>query len=143
MGDSLGTTYGDREIIVRQGSTGECMFAVQAGSVEVLLETEAGSLRLGVLQEGEIFGEMAIVEKEPRSATVRALGNVRLLTIDKKTFLRRLQEDPSIALNLARSLCGRVRRLNAEIAKLRQALALRASPAGKGLGTTPSASISS
>ncbi len=119
-GDSLGKTYGDREVIVRQGDLGECMFAVQAGRLEVLRETEAGNVLLGVLHEGDIFGEMAIVERAPRSATVRALGHVRLLTVDKKTFLSRAQEDPSIALNLARLLCRRIRRLNAELAEIKQ-----------------------
>jgi CRP-like cAMP-binding protein len=119
--------YGDREIIVRQGDIGVCMFAVQAGRLEVVRETEMGNVRLGVLHEGDIFGEMAIVEREPRSATVRALGDVRLLTVDKRTFLSRVHEDPSIALNLAKSLCGRVRRLNAELAKMKQALAVRSS----------------
>jgi CRP-like cAMP-binding protein len=61
---------------------------------------------------------MAIFDKEGRSATVRALGEARVLTIDKKTFLRRMEEDPSLAFNVAHTLCGRVRRLDAGIAIL-------------------------
>ena len=118
--DGLGRVYADREVIVRQGDTGECMFAIQHGRVEVIGETERGDVRIAVLKEGDIFGEMAILEKEVRSATVRALGEARVLTIDKKTFLRRVQEDPSLALNLVRMLCCRVRRLDAELVTLKR-----------------------
>jgi CRP/FNR family cyclic AMP-dependent transcriptional regulator len=117
--DGLGKVYGDGEVVVRQGDTGDCMFSIQAGRVEVVREADAGPVRVAVLQEGDIFGEMAILDKEVRSATVRALGEARVLTIDKRTFLRRIQEDPSIAFNLARALCGRIRRLNAEVAALK------------------------
>src|SRR5512144_649949 len=134
--DGLGKTYGDREVVVREGDAGECMFAVQAGSLEVLRESGGSTVRVGLLQEGDIFGEMSLVESEPRSATVRALGEVRLLTIDKKTFLRRLQEDPSIAFNLTRLLCARVRRLNAEVANLKHAVGRGASTVRSGYETS-------
>lgn len=118
-GNTLGKVYGDREVVVRQGEKGECMFAIQEGQLEVVRQTASGELRLGVLHKGDIFGEMSIFENKERSATVRALGEVRLLTIDKRTFLRRVQEDPSLAFNLARMLCSRIRRLNADLENLR------------------------
>ena len=119
--DRLGRIYRDGEVVVRQGEIGDCMFAILKGRAEVIQETGAHAVRVAVMEEGEIFGEMAIFEKDVRSATVRALGDARLLTIDKKTFLRRVQEDPSIAFNLARILCSRVRKLSAELAALRNA----------------------
>jgi CRP/FNR family transcriptional regulator len=118
--DGLGKTYGDRQVVVRQGDTGDCMYAIQNGRVEVVRETDGGEVRVAVLEEGDIFGEMAIFEKEVRSATVRALGEARVLSIDKRTFLRRVQEDPSLAFNLALMMCKRIRRLNAELASLRR-----------------------
>jgi CRP/FNR family transcriptional regulator len=118
--DGLGKIYGDRQAVVRQGETGDCMYAIQNGRVEVVRETDGGEVRVAVLEEGDIFGEMAIFEKEVRSATVRALGEARVLSIDKRTFLRRVQEDPSLAFNLALMMCKRIRRLNAELASLRQ-----------------------
>ena len=119
--EGLGKTYGDREVVVRQGDPGDCMFAIQSGRVEVIREIGESAVRLDVLAEGEIFGEMSLLEKQPRSATVRALGDARVLTIDKRTFLRRIQEDPSIAFNLAKCLCRRVRRLNTELETLKRA----------------------
>ena len=126
--NALGRLYGDREVVVRAGDKADCMFSVQAGYLEIVRETAEARVQVGLLKEGDIFGEMAIFENEPRSETVRAVGPVRLLTIDKKTFLRRLHEDPSIAINVVRSLCARLRRLRAEIAKLK--LAKRARPCG-------------
>ena len=120
--EGLGRIYGDGEVIVRQGDIGECMFAIQDGRVQVLRCIDGHDVPVAVLQEGDIFGEMAILQKEVRSATVRALGEARVLTIDKKTFLRRVQEDPSLAFNLARMLCKRVRRLDDEIERLKHEL---------------------
>jgi len=117
--EGLGKIYGDRQEVIRQGELGDCMFAIQKGQVEVVHEYAGGEYRVGVLGEGDIFGEMAIFEKEARSATVRAIGEARVLTIDKRTFLRRVQEDPSLAFNLARMLCRRIRALDAEIERLR------------------------
>jgi CRP/FNR family transcriptional regulator, cyclic AMP receptor protein len=126
--EGLGKVYGDRQVVVRQGEIGDCMFAIQKGEVEVVRERDDGEFRVAVLGEGDIFGEMAIFEKEARSATVRALGEARLLTIDKKTFLRRVQQDPSLAFNVARMMCHRIRMLNAEIERLRGGIGSAAAP---------------
>ena len=95
------------------------MFAIQKGRLEVIRSGKDGEVRVAVLEDGEIFGEMAIFEREVRSATVRALGEARVLTVDKKTFLRRVQEDPSLAFNLVQMMSRRIRRLSGEIAELR------------------------
>ena len=122
---SLGKTYANGEIVVRQGESGDCMYAIQKGRLEVLRNSKDGEVRVAVLEEGEIFGEMAIFERELRSATVRALEDARVLTVDKKTFLRRVQEDPSLAFNLVRMMSSRIRRLSGEIADLRPGSAPR------------------
>lgn len=93
------------------------MYVVQAGEVEVVQASAGGEQRLNVLKTGEFFGEMAIFEQEVRSATVRACGEARVLKIDKKTLLRRLQEDPLLAVNLLQTMSRRVRRLSAEVAR--------------------------
>lgn len=117
---ALGRLYHDGEVVVRQGETGDCMFTVQEGELEVTTKHDGGAeLRIGIMRKGDIFGEMAVVENEVRSATVRALGEARVLTIDKKTFLRRVQEDPSLAFKLVRTLSQRVRRLTAQVGERR------------------------
>ncbi len=116
-GGALGRVYKAGEVIVRQGDIGDCMYVIQAGEVEVVRETEDGGVRLAVLGSGDFFGEMAIFDREVRSATVRALGQARLLTIDKKTFVSRIAEDASLALRIVRKMSQRIRELNAEVAE--------------------------
>jgi CRP-like cAMP-binding protein len=118
----LGKIYRDGETIIRQGEIGDSMFVIQAGKVEILREEEGKTVRLAELGAGEIFGEMALCEKAPRSATVRAVGEVRALTVDKRTFLRRVQEDPSLAFHVLQAMSARIRRLNAEVGSLREKL---------------------
>lgn len=120
IGGALGKTYRDGEVIVRQGETGECMYVIQKGQVEVLHEAAGGQQLLATLGEGEFFGEMAIFDRSLRSATVRASGEVRVLTVDKSTFLRRISEDPSLAFRIVHKMSHRIRDLNAELARLKE-----------------------
>lgn len=115
---ALGTVYKDGEAIVRQGEVGDCMYVVQSGEVEVVQGTDGGEQRLAVLQPGDFFGEMAMFEREVRSATVRAHGEARALKVDKKTLLRRIKEDPLLAVNLLQTLSQRIRDLNTRLGRL-------------------------
>lgn len=117
---ALGKTYANGQIIVRQGETGDCMYTVQEGRVEVVTEHDGRpEVRVAILEKGDIFGEMAIFEREVRSATVRAVGEAQVLTVDKKTFLRRIQEDPSLAFNLVRLMSHRIRSLTTQMGERR------------------------
>jgi len=116
---ALGKVYRDGEVIVRQGEAGDCMYVIQTGQVEAILEKEGKEVRLAVLGEGDVFGEMALFEREERSATVRALGDVRVLTIDKRTFLRQIHEDPSLAFSILQKMSYRIRELDAELGRLK------------------------
>jgi CRP-like cAMP-binding protein len=93
------------------------MFVVQEGRVEVLQNRQGQEVQLAVMGPGDFFGEMALFEREVRSATVRALGEARVLTVDKRTFLRRVHEDPSLAYRLVQTMSQRIRRLNADLAQ--------------------------
>lgn len=132
---SLGKKYRDGEAIIRQGEPGDCMYVIQGGQVEVLLDKEGKEIRLAVLGEGDVFGEMAIFDREVRSATVRALGEVRVLTVDKRTFLRRVHEDPSFAFRILQRMSQRIRALDAELFKLRTMPSPAGRPAEKGATT--------
>ena len=113
---ALGKVYADGTDIVRQGDEGDCMYVVQTGRVEVVQSTDIGEQHLAFLETGDFFGEMAVFEKETRSATVRAAGDARVLKVDKKTLLRRIREDPLLAVNLLQTMSHRIRELNAEVA---------------------------
>jgi CRP-like cAMP-binding protein len=115
---ALGKIYHDGEEIIRQGNTGESMYVVQSGRVEVLQRSgNGGEQHLAFLEAGNFFGEMSVFEKEVRSATVRAAGEARVLKIDKKTLLRRIREDPLLAVNLLKTMSHRIRALNVEISR--------------------------
>jgi len=115
---ALGKTYGDGEPIARQGEIGECMYVIQQGQVEVVREQDGAEVQLATLGEGDFFGEMALFDRERRSATVRALGEARVLTVDKRTFLRRIHEDPSLAFRIVKGMSQRIRTLDAQVARL-------------------------
>jgi CRP-like cAMP-binding protein len=118
---ALGKSYRDGEEIIRQGSIGESMYVVQSGRVEVIQHAaDGGEQHLAFLEAGDFFGEMSVFEKELRSATVRAAGEARVLMIDKKTLLRRIREDPLLAVNLLKTMAHRIRHLDTEIARHRE-----------------------
>ncbi len=112
---SMGREYVDQEVVCRQGEIGNCMFVVLAGRLSVFREEDGAERLVGELEGGEVFGEMAILDHGPRSATVRARGKARVLTLDKQAFLKRVREDPQLALRIMQQMSGRIRRLNDEL----------------------------
>jgi CRP-like cAMP-binding protein len=115
----LGKVYNDGDVIVRQGEAGDCMYEILEGTVEVLREKNGQEVCLAVLSKGDFFGEMAIFEREVRSATVRVMGEVRAMTIDKKTLLRRISEDPSLAFRIVEKMANRIREMDVEIERMK------------------------
>ena len=116
----LGKIYGDGEPIILQGEIGDCMYVLQAGQAEVVAEGPNGQVRLAVLEPGDVFGEMALFTKAPRSTTVRAVGEIRALTIDKKGFLKRVHEDPSLAFRILQKMSQRILEINREVVRLNE-----------------------
>ena len=116
---TMGKEYQTGEIIVHQGEVGDCMYVIQSGSAEVIRSDKDQEVRLAVLSAGDIFGEMAIFQKEKRSATVRATTDVRVLTIDKRIFLRRVHEDPSFVFTILKKMSQRIRDLNEKMVNLK------------------------
>jgi CRP-like cAMP-binding protein len=117
---SLGKEYKGGEIIVRQGDTGNCMFVIQEGEVEAIAEADGKELRLRTMGPNEFFGEMALFEKEMRTATIRATQPTRVLTIDKKNFLGGIHEDPSLAFRIVKTMSHRIRDLTDRLAKFEE-----------------------
>ena len=113
------TRYKDGDIVVNQGDDGDCMYVIQSGNVEVFQKRGEKEVHLAVLGEPDFFGEMALFEKEVRSATIRAKGDARILTVDKKTFLNRIQEDPSMAFRIVEKMSQRIRYLNSTLTRIK------------------------
>jgi CRP/FNR family transcriptional regulator, cyclic AMP receptor protein len=118
----MGKVYSDGEVIIQQGSEGERMYVVQDGEVEILRELEEGHVRLSILSTGDFFGEVPLFERAQGAgevrATARALGEARVLTVDKKTMVRRIHEDPSLAYRILEIMSRRVRELEGDMVRL-------------------------
>ena len=112
---TLGKLYRDGEDIVRQGEAGNCMYVIQQGAAQELLNKQNNLVCVAVLTEGDFFGEMSLFDREVRETTVRACGDVRVLTLEKTTFLRRIHQDPSLAFRILEKMSHRIRDLNAQL----------------------------
>lgn len=119
MRTTLGRPFRDGSIIARQGDPGDCIFVVQDGSVELLRETSGGPVRIGLVRPTEFFGEMAVFSDGRRDATARAFGEARVLTVDKATLLRRIREDPFLAVDMLSRMSVRLDAMATELSELR------------------------
>lgn len=119
---SLGKVYEKGEAIVRQGEVGVSMFVIQEGQAEVINEKDGKKVHLAVLKEGDFFGEVPFFERRGSAgvarATVRALDQIRVLTVDKKTLLRRIHEDPSLAYRILETMARRIHEMEDEVTRL-------------------------
>ena len=128
--------------VIAEGAPGDDMFILVSGKVRVrkamvqkgiavpALEAEAGGKTLADLSDAQspFFGEMALLDRDIRSATVTCLTDCRFLRIDRDRFFTFVAENPVIGVKLltvlARRLAGVVRKNNVELVKLTTALAL-------------------
>ena len=102
--------YAPGQVIVRQGDTGLGLYVIAAGRVEVQQERPGKEPTvLNTLGPGEFFGEMALLDDYPRSATVVAREPTECLTLTKWHFLAELESHPEMALPLLPVLSRRVR----------------------------------
>jgi len=114
---NLGKIYLDGELVIRQGEVGDCMYVVQSGEVEVFKVQGDSEMHLGTMGEGDFFGEMALLDRDVRSASVRSIGETRILKIDKRTFLSQVHADPAMALRIVQKMSQRIRQLHIELAR--------------------------
>ena len=116
------------DFIFKEGDAGTEMYIVQEGKVEILKEIQGESKQLAVLEKGDFFGEMAILEDLPRTASARALTPVRLLMINGSTFDQMLRSNPEVAVRMMRKLSRRLRETDR---MLREALGLKSDSAAR------------
>ena len=114
----LGKIYSDGDIIFREGDIGEVMYVIQSGNVKVTKKTDSGEVLLATLENGEVFGEMALFDRQPRSATVVASGDARILSVDKKKLFSMISRDPTLVFKMLESMSQRLRRVDSELSRL-------------------------
>lgn len=108
----LGITYNDGDMIVEEGTESKEMYVVQSGKVRVVKSSGDAERLLAILKDGDIFGEMGLINRTTRSATVKAFGEATVLAIDKEKFLRMVLKDPAFAINILQQMGDRVRYLD-------------------------------
>lgn len=106
-------TYTAREVVVNQGEPARALFAIVRGRLKVASSGPDGrDSVLGIMAEGEVFGEVALLDGGLRSATCTAIEPCELLVIDRAQFMDLLEKSPGIAVGLLHVLAGRLRRLS-------------------------------
>jgi len=111
--------YPRNSVIVFEDDPGDALFVVAAGQVKVVLVGEDGrEVILAVLGPGDFFGELSLIDDEPRSAHVIAMDEARLLVLRREDFQQALETHPRIALGLLRALSRRLRRADDKIGAL-------------------------
>ncbi len=108
----LGRFYEDGEMIIKQGTKGNCLYVIQRGRVEIIKETSEGDVKVAELGESEFFGEMGLFEEDVRSCTVRAIGDTQVLTVDKRNLYKSIHQDSSLAYRLLETMSNRLREAN-------------------------------
>jgi len=100
-----------REVICRRGDQGSQMFIIARGRVTLHTDSDEGKeLGFGFMKEGDIFGEIALLDGGERTATVKAIEPTELLVIEKRDFLAFLEKTPKVAVQLLSTMAKRLRR---------------------------------
>lgn len=111
--------YPKGSVILFQDDPGDSLFVLRAGRVKVVLIGEDGrEVILGVLEPGAHFGELALIDDQPRSAHVIAMDDSQLLILRREDFRRRVEANPSVAWALLTELSRRLRRADVKIGGL-------------------------
>jgi CRP-like cAMP-binding protein len=105
-------------VIFKEGEEGDQMFIIQGGRVKVSRSIGGKEQMLAVLGKGDFFGEMALVTRERRTATVTTLEAVHLLAFNREGFLNMINKNPKIALNIIDKLCRRLANANQHLRHL-------------------------
>ena len=112
--------YNRDETVVLEGDDSvQALYLIATGSVQVYMTGIDGrETILSFLERGDFFGEMSLIDGEPRSASVRTVTDATLLVIHRESFLSLLRKSPEIAMALMSELCKRLRKANKQIGSL-------------------------
>lgn len=113
--DRFARDYEPGAVLFREGEPGDFMYVIQSGEVEIRRTIGDVERVLAVLPAGEFFGEMALINQRPRSATAVVRRPSRLLVIEPRTFEAMIRGKTEIAVRMIRTLAGRLERANQQI----------------------------
>lgn len=110
--DLFGISCNKGEVIFSQGDQGDTMYIIQSGTVEISQDKNGKKVVLALLEKGDFFGEMALIDKHLRSATATAISRSRLLAFTRMSIMERIRQDPGVVLHLLTTLCHRITQTN-------------------------------
>jgi methyl-accepting chemotaxis protein len=105
------------EIIFNEGDLGQEMYVVLSGKVEITLQHESKSIVLGLLEEGDFFGEMSLLEGMPRSGTAKAVMPTQVVVLQQDAFRQFMTSDSDLAWRVMNGLSTRLRNQNRDFAQ--------------------------
>lgn len=112
-------TYPKKSVIIFQDDPGDALYLIASGRVKIVLTAEDGrEVILSTREKGDSFGEISLIDDEPRAAHVIAMENSELLILHRDHFQRCVEEIPGIALGVLRSMCVRLREADSLIGGL-------------------------
>jgi CRP-like cAMP-binding protein len=112
-------TFERGEIIFREGDLGDLMYILKRGTVELKKKVEKGEVVLKTITKpSEFFGEMALIDRQPRSASAMAVAETTVLAIDGPSFEKMIISNGSFALKIIKILSERIRNTNLQLEKL-------------------------
>jgi hypothetical protein len=102
-------SFDEHRTVIKQNDVGETLFLIIRGRVQVLVEAEGKEVLLNSIEAGGAFGEMALIDNSPRSATIRTLEPCRFLVLHKQEFKEIAMEFPRVTLQICSVLSQRIR----------------------------------
>jgi CRP-like cAMP-binding protein len=117
--EKYGRLYNPNDVVFREGDVGAEMYIIQSGKIKITKQMKSGEEKtLAVLGPGDSFGEMAIIDKDVRSANAIAIETSRLIALDEELFEAHIQTNPKIVKKILKILSSRLRDANQQIADL-------------------------
>jgi len=111
--------YSKNDTIIHKEDEGESFFSLLSGRVKIVLDDDEGKeIIVGILHDHEFFGELSLLDGQPRSATVVALEPTETVAIKRKDFLKQLTNNPGMCIKVLAELAGRIRKSNELIGSL-------------------------
>jgi CRP-like cAMP-binding protein len=108
-------TFSAGDKIISQGEEGDSAFQILEGSVEVKVGDGKQEKTVGSLSDGEIFGEMSLIDPGPRSATVVATSDTKVAVTSYDEFMNSMQTHPERAVEFMKTLVRRLRQMNEQM----------------------------
>jgi CRP-like cAMP-binding protein len=109
------THFKKGHVLFHEGEDGEEMFIIQSGKVAIKKKVKDGDTTLAVLEKGDFFGEMSILERMPRSATAEIMEDGDLIVINGELFGDMIKANPEIAVRMLRKYSIRLRETNKQL----------------------------